>query len=165
MACPVFVPGRYVALRLHIHCIGRPDELYTPPIETLVTMIGAYATLNVRHVRPPGAQDGSPLALAREADALRRSWPNRAYAVALSAEGKRHDTETFARWLDRRRQEDRPVLFLVGGAYGLDAGLKSACREVMSLSSLTLSHRVALLVLVEQVYRGLTILNGHPYNK
>lgn len=154
-----------MGLRVSVLCVGRSDGLYEAPIRDLEAMIRVWATLEIRHVRPPGAQDGSPGALGREADLLRRALPERAWTVALTPEGRQLDTPGFARWLDTRARAALPVAFLIGGAWGLDPLLKKECRETLSLSRLTLSHRVALLTLVEQVYRALTILNGHPYHK
>ena len=154
-----------MALRISVLCIGRPDGRYQPAVDELVRMTGAWAVMEVRHLRPTAATDGSPAALRHEADRLRAALPERSYAVALSPEGRTRDTPGFARWLGERGRDGRPLVFLVGGAWGLDRELKAECAEVVSLSSLTMSHGVALVVLVEQVYRALTILVGHPYHK
>ena len=152
-------------LRMSVLCIGKRDEHLEAVVEDFRRLIRPYAEIEVLCVRPPGRQDGTPATLAAEGTALRRHWPAGSRAVSLSPEGRSLDTPGFAKWLALRRAEGRPVVFSIGGAYGLDAGLKSACSELLSLSALTLSHRIALLVLLEQLYRGFTILSGHPYHK
>lgn len=152
-------------LRMTVLWIGRREDHLEAVVEDLRRLIKSYARIDVLCVRPPGRQDGSPAALASEGAALRRHWTAGARAVTLSPEGKHLDTAAFARWLAVRRSEGRPLLFTIGGAYGLDGALKSASSDLLSLSALTFSHRIALLVLLEQLYRGFTILDGHPYHK
>lgn len=84
-----------------------------------------------------------------------------AFTIALDERGKMPDSPGFARWLDA----DRPVHLFIGGAYGLEADFTARCDRALSLSSMTLSHELARLVLLEQCYRGLSILAGHPYHK
>jgi 23S rRNA (pseudouridine1915-N3)-methyltransferase len=154
-----------MALKITVLGIGRRDEPFGACTDELCRLIAPYAAVEVAHIRSPGRQDGGAEALAAEGTALRRRWPEGAYAVALSPEGRQLDTPAFAKWLGERRMEGRPVVFCIGGAYGLDQGLKRRCAALLSLSALTLGHRIALVVLLEQIYRGLTILAGHPYHK
>jgi 23S rRNA (pseudouridine1915-N3)-methyltransferase len=57
------------------------------------------------------------------------------------------------------------MTFLIGGADGLDASLKTNTQSIWRLSSLTLPHAMARVLLVEQLYRAWTILQGHPYHR
>jgi len=84
-----------------------------------------------------------------------------ACAIALDPEGKSLDSFEFAALLDHKRE----VCFFIGGAYGLEQSFLSRCHHVVSLSPMTFSHKLAKLVLCEQIYRGLSILGGHPYHK
>jgi 23S rRNA (pseudouridine1915-N3)-methyltransferase len=66
------------------------------------------------------------------------------------------------RW---QRDAVRAVAFVVGGADGLHADVKAKARETWALSKLTLPHRLALVVALEQLYRAHTILKGEPYHR
>ena len=57
------------------------------------------------------------------------------------------------------------LAFAIGGDEGLDAAVRERAWRVLRLSSMTLPHRLARLVLLEQLYRGLTLLRGEPYHK
>lgn len=96
---------------------------------------------------------------------FRRAIPQRSLVVALEVGGHSHDTAGFARWLGQREQDAGAQLaFLIGGAYGLPAQISAEAQLKFSLSKLTLPHRLARLVLAEQLYRACTILRNEPYN-
>jgi 23S rRNA (pseudouridine1915-N3)-methyltransferase len=101
---------------------------------------------------------------AREGARLQAQVPPRAYTVALDPLGKEFTSEEFAAWLSRRGEEARPLTFLLGGHLGLDEAVLSAANERVALSRLTLTHELTRLVLLEQLYRAMTIKAGHPYH-
>ena len=100
----------------------------------------------------------------REGERLRAQIPPRAYVIALTPQGREFTSEEFAAWLTRRELESRPLTFLIGGHLGLDSGTLAAATELLALSRLTLTHELSRLVLLEQLYRAMTIKTGHPYH-
>jgi 23S rRNA (pseudouridine1915-N3)-methyltransferase len=125
-----------------------------------------YAKLEIREV-PDGSRGTKPknLVLREEADALRKAVPDAARAIALTRSGRLLDSRSLAGAIDRWRVGGRHVAFVIGGAYGLDPSLHEWCDEAIRLSEMTLPHELARLVLLEQLYRGHTILRGEPYHK
>ncbi len=101
---------------------------------------------------------------AREGERLKAQIPPRAYVIALTPRGREFTSEEFAGWLSRRESESRPLAFLIGGHLGLDSGTLAAAAERLALSRLTLPHELSRLVLLEQLYRAMTIKTGHPYH-
>lgn len=97
-------------------------------------------------------------------DRLRRASKS-AHVVALAADGWSLDSEGFARHLETLLAKHPKVAFLVGGASGLPPGVLELADEKLSLSPLTLPHRLARLLLLEQLYRALAIIHGEPYPK
>ena len=96
---------------------------------------------------------------------LGKFFRDRSTVVALEVDGKGHDSEQLAKLVGRcENQGVQELTFLIGGAYGLPQAISSRADIRLSLSSLTLPHRLARLVLAEQVYRAFTILRGEPYN-
>jgi 23S rRNA (pseudouridine1915-N3)-methyltransferase len=89
-----------------------------------------------------------------------------AYVICLADRGKEMTSDEFARFL-RSRQSDsgRPLAFVVGGFLGLADRIAERADLTMSLSRLTFSHELARVVLLEQVYRALTIVGGRHYAK
>ena len=91
--------------------------------------------------------------------------PPRATVVALDVRGKSWDTETLATRMRGWMQDGRDVSLLVGGADGLSDECRKRADLHWSLSALTQPHALVRVVIAEQVYRGWTILTGHPYHR
>lgn len=86
--------------------------------------------------------------------------------VLLDAQGRRYRSEEFAAWLGEQRDRGvREMIFLCGDAEGFPERARKLAGHSMTLSSLTLSHELARVVLAEQLYRAFAILAGHPYPK
>jgi len=99
----------------------------------------------------------------RDATGFERVVPEGTLRVALEVRGKTYSSTQFASQLERWAQTKAGVAFLIGGAEGLPRELSSQCEAQLSLSTMTLPHRIARLILLEQIYRGLSILRGEPY--
>jgi 23S rRNA (pseudouridine1915-N3)-methyltransferase len=93
-----------------------------------------------------------------------RAIPARATVVALEVLGLAHDSQGLARFIGGQQEASGTVAFLVGGAYGLPSAVSKRADARFSLSKLTLPHRLARLVLAEQLYRAFTILRNEPYS-
>jgi 23S rRNA (pseudouridine1915-N3)-methyltransferase len=87
------------------------------------------------------------------------------YVVALEVHGKSFSTEELAKWLAQRLQEGRDVALLIGGPDGLAPECRKRGNLQWSLSPLTLPHALVRVVVVEQLYRAMSILKGHPYHR
>lgn len=99
------------------------------------------------------------------AAAFERALPARAKVVALEVDGQPLSSERFAAYLGRLRDQGAgPVAFVIGGAFGLPPALSASADLRLSLGPMTLPHRLARLVLAEQLYRAFTILAGEPYH-
>jgi 23S rRNA (pseudouridine1915-N3)-methyltransferase len=89
-----------------------------------------------------------------------------ATVVLLDAAGKQFTSQQFAKWLgDLRDRSVREVVFLCGDADGFPDELRESAKQKISLSTLTMPHEFARVLLTEQIYRAFAILAGHPYPK
>ncbi len=89
----------------------------------------------------------------------------REHVVALDERGAEYTSIAFARRVEAWLAGGRDVALVVGGSAGLSPDVLARAGERLALSRLTLAHRLARLVLVEQLYRAMTILRGEPYHK
>ena len=86
--------------------------------------------------------------------------------ILLDAAGKQLTSTQFARWLGELRDRGaKEIVFLCGGAEGFPPALAQRAHAKISLSTLTMQHEFARIILAEQLYRAFTILAGHPYSK
>jgi 23S rRNA (pseudouridine1915-N3)-methyltransferase len=119
--------------------------------------IGRYAKLEEIEVK-----DGDE---AQVSDRLARSIPDRSRVVALEVDGRALTSRELAGWIDRAENESvQTLVFLIGGAYGLPQELSRKADLRLSMSAMTLPHRLARLVLAEQIYRAFTISRNEPYD-
>lgn len=86
------------------------------------------------------------------------------FVIALSEEGKMMNSFSFAEFLERKKMV-KNVLFIIGGAFGLDEAVKKRAQLILSLSPMTFPHEMAFLLLIEQIYRAYTLKNKSPYHK
>jgi len=86
---------------------------------------------------------------------------SKGYNIALDVLGKKVDSFKFSKLIDGKVT----INFFIGGAYGFNKEFLNRCDSVISLSELTFAHKIANIVLCEQIFRSLCILNNHPYHK
>lgn len=144
-------------MRLSIVAVGKIKERgIREAIDDYIARIDRHFPLDEVEVR-----DASPAELAAT---LEKRLPQGAHVVALDVDGKTMASGAFARWLDARMTRGKGrVVFLIGGAEGLPPMIRARADEKLSLSAMTLPHRLARLFLAEQLYRAVTILRNEPY--
>jgi 23S rRNA (pseudouridine1915-N3)-methyltransferase len=86
------------------------------------------------------------------------------HMVAMTEWGKRYSSVTFAEWSQAQLEKSNKLIFIIAGAEGFSSEVLNLCQERLSLSELTFPHKLARILLVEQLYRAQTIRTGHPYH-
>jgi len=87
------------------------------------------------------------------------------FLILLDEKGKRLTSRSFAKFLeDKMIYERKDVVFLVGGASGFSPAVYERANDQVRLSEMTFSHQLIRLIMAEQLYRAMTIINGHPYH-
>lgn len=101
----------------------------------------------------------------RESEMILNFLKDDDYLIALDERGKEMTSESLARFIQQRANESsKNLVFLIGGAFGLDETVLKAAKFKWSLSQLTFPHQLVRLILAEQVYRGCTILRNEKYH-
>ena len=122
--------------------------------------------MSVKEVKAePRAGQPAKRLMELEAERIRKAIPSGDIVVAMDEHGRDFTTMDFAKKFEGWKNEGCGVTFLIGGADGLDAELKKSARLMLRLSSMTLPHAFARVMLVEQIYRVWSILNNHPYHR
>jgi 23S rRNA (pseudouridine1915-N3)-methyltransferase len=104
-------------------------------------------------------------AMTKEGERMLAAIPPKAFIVALQVNGKSMSSEQLAAFLQARAQEGRDIAFLIGGPDGIAPELDAKANLRWSLSSLTLPHALARVIVAEALYRAVTIVKGHPYHR
>ncbi len=135
-------------------------------VDELVKRIGRFAKCEVMAIAKVKGNPIDPLEIKRkEGEAILSSIQGADYLVLLDEKGEQLDSRGFAEWFRLHFVNDsRPMVLLIGGAYGFSEEVYERANAKLSLSKMTFNHELALLILVEQVYRALTIIHGHPYH-
>jgi 23S rRNA (pseudouridine1915-N3)-methyltransferase len=147
--------------------VGRPERArFGPLFDEYVARLrrfGVDADARwVPEVRPGGRFNDAHVK-EREARSLREAMPERGRLIALDVGGTGLSSPEFARRLEGWSVSC--ATFVVGGPLGLDPSLREEAHATLSLSTMTLPHELARVVLAEQLYRAVTILRGVPYHK
>jgi 23S rRNA (pseudouridine1915-N3)-methyltransferase len=113
--------------------------------------------------RRPG--ENPQRAIVREGEDMLAALGREDYVVALEVSAKSMTTEQLSAWLAERLREARPLALLIGGPDGLSDACRARANQSWSLSPLTLPHALVRVVVAEQIYRGMSMLAGHPYHR
>jgi 23S rRNA (pseudouridine1915-N3)-methyltransferase len=141
---------------------GFEDYARRMPREARMTLV----EVKPQHRRSAGA---APADIERALEAERRriaaALPKDCYKVVLDERGRDLTTRELSARMGAWRRGGRDVGFVVGGADGTAAGLRSEADLLWSLSRLTLPHQLVRVLLAEQLYRAVSMLGGHPYHR
>ena len=133
-----------------------------------ISRIKKYAQVGWTEIRPVPIKKGRSKIqiLSMEGHAIERKLLPDDYVVALDRSGKQYHSEELAMWLGQLSgQAGGWICFIIGGPLGLSKAIIDRADLVLSLSRLTLTHEMSRLILLEQIYRSMTILRGEKYHK
>lgn len=85
------------------------------------------------------------------------------YVISLDPLGESHSSESFAQLINDKSSLFE-IVFIIGGVYGISNEIKNRSKMLLSLSSLTFTHQMTRIILIEQIYRAFTILKGKKYH-
>lgn len=155
-------------MKLTILCVGKTKEQFIQDgIEKYLRFLRSYAEVGLKEVRDEKVRDlrEAPVARKKEAERIAKSLSPSAAVVALDEQGREFTSHEFAAFLNGLLESGtREVAFVLGGAMGLAESVTGTADEVLALSRWTLTHEMARLVLLEQLYRAFTIITGKTYH-
>ena len=149
-------------------CIGKTDG---PNIRTLledyVKRINRYVRYAISEI--PNLRKSSSMreeeVKAAEAELILNQITKDDYVVLLDEHGKEIRSTDFAAFLNQRFLSGmKGLVFVIGGAYGVDSRIKNRADHILSLSRMTFPHQLVRVLFTEQLYRALSILRNEPYH-
>ncbi len=153
-------------MRLRVLAVGKDRSgLYAPAVEEYAKRIARYARFELVELPEARRHAGTARAKEEEGEAILARLRPGNRVVALDERGDEPTSAALAERLGRWLQGGRDVALVLGGSDGLSDAVLARADERLALSRMTLAHRLARLVLAEQLYRAFTILRGEPYHK
>ncbi|MDD5437586.1 MAG: 23S rRNA (pseudouridine(1915)-N(3))-methyltransferase RlmH [Patescibacteria group bacterium] len=154
---------------IQVRAVGKPQESWGKEAAQMYlarsAAFGKFEVLEAAEGHQGSAKPDVRKAQRREAESLLKNLPEDAYLIALDEHGKQFTSEEFSSVLVREADLGRPIVFFIGGSWGLDEELLSKANLKLSFGKMTLPHSLARVVLLEQIYRALMISEGRMYHK
>lgn len=155
-------------MKLTIICMGRTRERFIQDgIEKYLRYLKPYTPAELKVLREEKVEDlrDAPRVRKLEAAKIGKSLAPGAHVVALDERGREFTSHEFAAFIDKALENGtREMSFILGGAMGLNESVTKKADTVLALSRWTLTHEMARLVLLEQLYRAFTIIKGKTYH-
>ncbi|WP_324170580.1 23S rRNA (pseudouridine(1915)-N(3))-methyltransferase RlmH [Sulfurimonas sp.] len=152
-------------MNIDIVSIAKKDHsIYDPLYKELTKMISRFAKVQDIELFPKDVAKSHTISSNASKQAYSRAFnghKNKGFSISLHPKGKLIDSFEFSKLLN----DKITIKFFIGGAYGLEEDFLKSSDAVISLGNITMSHKIAKAVLLEQIYRGFSILNNHPYHK
>jgi 23S rRNA (pseudouridine1915-N3)-methyltransferase len=152
-------------VKIRLLWVGKTQEEWVRRgVEEYAARIRRYAPLEIGEVKE---EKGAQAEAGREAECARllKAVPKNARLILLDERGEELSSRQFAAFLGSERDRGASDLaFAVGGAYGFSDVFRARAARTLALSRMTFTHQMVRVFLLEQIYRGFTILNNEPYH-
>ncbi len=153
-------------MKINIYIIDKKGkkDIYSPLIEHYQKSCKKFADVQIHEIftkEIAKAHDISAVSSQKQYSAAFLHYLSNGYSIVLDPSSKEVDSYQFAELLKDRGM----VNFFIGGAYGFERDFITKSNTAISFGKITLSHKLVKVVLMEQIFRGLTILHNHPYHK
>jgi 23S rRNA (pseudouridine1915-N3)-methyltransferase len=155
-------------MKLSIICMGKTRERFIREgIEKYLRYLKPYTDIEIRELKEEKIQDlkDAPAIRKKEAERIFKAVPAGSFLVSLDERGEEFTSHEFAAFLNTTLESGvRDMVFVLGGAMGLDEQVTAKSHKTVALSRWTFTHEMARLVLLEQLYRAFTIIRGKTYH-
>ena len=153
-------------MRLRIIWTGKTRDAHLQALaERYLKRVSHFVRCEVTELRE-SARAESKTGIDRDSKRISDGLQNASVVVLLDPEGTEWSSQQLAAQMQRwENSGTKEVAFIIGGPRGVTKQLKERADKLWSLSRLTLTHEMARVVLLEQLYRAYTIMHGLPYQK
>lgn len=155
-------------LRINIICIGKIKDRYIKDgIAEFAKRISRYANLSIIELAEEDDNKGIEAAVARETERIISAIEKKSqsYSVLLDLKGKMKSSDEMAAELEKISMQNSEVNFIIGGSNGVGEKLRNIADFRLAFSCFTFPHQLMRLILVEQIYRWISISKNIKYHK
>lgn len=155
-------------MKIQIWSVGKADEPYVKEgIKEFTGRISRYYPVSWKLIHPAKQTVASTGEMVKkaEATAILASLQKDDFLVLLDERGQQPDSVELARFIEKRANEStRQIIFLIGGAFGVDATIHQRAQYTWSISKLVFPHQLVRLIVAEQLYRACSIIRNEKYH-
>lgn len=151
-------------MKINIYQIAKNDkDEFEPLIKNFIKMSSKYAKVEIHNLFTKHIGKAQTIGENEAKQSYSEVFLPKlsGYNIALDVLGKKVDSYAFSKLME----DNITINFFIGGAFGFQRSFLDKCDKVITLSDLTMAHKIANIVLLEQIFRGLCISNNHPYHK
>lgn len=158
-------------MQINVIYVGNIKDSYlAEAVSEYTKRLGAFCKVNEVELKEEKIKDGASQseineAMRREGERILAVLPQKSFKIAMCIEGKQISSEEFADVIERTKNQFSQISFVIGGSFGLSDSVKASCDMKVSMSKMTFTHRMARVLLMEQIYRAFSIISGGKYHK
>ena len=151
-------------MNINLVCVGNLKEKFSKDCaEEYIKRLGAFCKISVIEVKEQNAFENPALIVEKEGEQIIKNL--KGFVVLCDIKGETFSSEDFAHKIEQISMENSTITFVVGGSYGVSEKVKALANANISFSKMTFPHNLFRIMLLEQIYRSFTILNGKTYHK
>ena len=151
-------------LNVNVVCVGNLKEKFSKDAEKeYLKRLSKFCKLNVIELKEQNKLSNTTLIKEKEGEEIIKNLSS--YNILCDLGGENLSSEEFANRLEKLALKNSKITFVIGGSYGVSEKVKNACQIKISFSRMTFPHNLFRIMLLEQIYRAFTILNGINYHK
>ncbi len=152
-------------MKMRVLWVGKTQqEWIRHGIEEYAARVRRYVPLELCEAKEEKGAAANAMRV-RECERLKKNLPKQTKIILLDEKGEEMTSPRFASFLARQRDTGvQELAFVIGGAYGFSDSFREEATHTISLSAMTFTHQMVRIFLLEQIYRGFTIINGEPYH-
>jgi ribosomal RNA large subunit methyltransferase H len=154
-------------MKLHIIAVSQKQDSWVEEASNeYIKRFGVDYALVLKMIKPAKRKEGRKIAslLGEEEQKIKAALPHRAHPVVMDETGRAMNSIAFAKLLQYWEQQSLSPCFIIGSADGVSENLKKQS-TLLQLSEFTLPHGLAKVILIEQLYRAVSIIKGLPYHR
>lgn len=158
-------------MNVTVIAVGKLKEGYLRDgCKEYIKRLGTYAKVNVIEINEEKCNDNPSDSeiknvIKKEGERIIAKIPKGSAVIPLCIEGREYDSREFSGLIENISLSNSHICFVIGGSFGLDDSVKQTGKIKLSFGKMTLPHQLARMVLLEQIYRGFSIMNNSKYHK
>lgn len=151
-------------MTINLICVGNLKEIFSKQEqEEYLKRLSAFCKVNIIEIKEQNQFENSVVTIEKEGEDILKKL--KGYVILCDIKGKELSSVALAEKLESLMQTNSEISFVIGGPYGVCEKVKSLSKEKISFSPMTFPHNLFRIMLLEQVYRAFTIINGKTYHK